>query len=154
MNTSVASSPFFKVYLAAQAKMNDTGFLSRDITVRDLITHRGDVHHLFPKNYLKKHGLNRSRYNQIANYVMMQSEINIAIRDRAPSSYFSELLEHSQNGRAAYGAINNPDEMKENFAIHCIPEGMEDKTIDHYDEFLNERRKFMAQKIKEYYRVL
>jgi hypothetical protein len=55
MNTSVASSPLFKVYLAAQVKMNDPGFLSRDITVRDLISHRGDVHHLFPKNYLKKH---------------------------------------------------------------------------------------------------
>ena len=67
MNTSVASSPFFKVFLAAQAKLNDVGFLSKDITVRDLITHRGDVHHLFPKNYLKKNGFNRGQYNQIAN---------------------------------------------------------------------------------------
>ncbi|MDI6736802.1 MAG: hypothetical protein QME42_11545, partial [bacterium] len=75
MNTPVASSPYFNVYLAAQVYANDKGFLSRDITVRDLITHRGDVHHLFPRNYLKKYGLTQGRYNQIANYVMMQSEI-------------------------------------------------------------------------------
>lgn len=37
-----------------QVKMNNKGFISRDITVMDLITHKGDVHHLFPKNYLKK----------------------------------------------------------------------------------------------------
>ena len=154
MNTSVASSPYFKVYLASQVKNNDKGFLSKDITVQDLITHRGDVHHLFPKNYLKKNGLKRGRYNQIANYVMMQSEINISIKDHAPSEYFSELLTHCQNGKAAYGAICDPDEMRANFALHCIPVGMENKTVEHYDEFLEERQKFMALKIKDYYGML
>lgn len=151
MNTSVASSPYFKVYLAAQVHANDKGFLSRDITVRDLITHRGDVHHLFPKNYLMKFDLKRGKYNQIANYVMMQSEINIAIGDTSPSHYFSELLEQCNNGTGAYGAIIDLEEMRENFAMHCVPGGMEDKNIDHYDEFLHERRKLMAAKIRDYY---
>ncbi|GAH74547.1 unnamed protein product, partial [marine sediment metagenome] len=70
MNTSVASSPYFNVYLASQVYENDKGFLSRDITVQDLLAFKGDVHHLFPRNYLKKHGLTRNKYNQIANYVM------------------------------------------------------------------------------------
>jgi len=151
MNTSVASSPYFKVYLAAQVKMNDKGFLSRDITVSDLITHRGDVHHLFPKNYLKRNGLTKGKYNQIANYVMMQSEINIAIKDRAPSEYFSELLYHVNNQNAAYGAINDMDEMMSNFKLHCIPDGIENMNIEHYETFLEERRTLMAKKIKEYY---
>jgi len=151
MNTSVASSPYFKVYLASQVHANDKGFLSKEITVRDLITHRGDVHHLFPKNYLKKNGLTRGRYNQIANYVMMQSEINIAIGDKAPAEYFSKLLEHCNNGSTAFGAITDIDEMKENFQAHCVPDEMEDKNIEHYDEFLQERRKLMALKIKNYY---
>jgi hypothetical protein len=98
MNTSVASSPYFNVFLAAQVHANDKGFLSRDITVRDLLMHRGDVHHLFSKNYLKKCGLARGRYNQIANYVMMQSEINISIGDKAPADYFSELLAACRRG--------------------------------------------------------
>ncbi len=153
-NTSVASSPYFNAYLAAQVKMNDKGFLSRDITVQDLITHRGDVHHLFPKNYLKKNGLTRGRYNQISNYVMMQSEINIAVRDRAPSEYFTELLDHCGNGQAAYGAITDLDEMRDNFRQHCIPDGMENKTVEHYDEFLQQRRQLMALKIRDYYSML
>ena len=151
MNTSVASSPYFKVYLASQVHDNDKGFLSKEITVRDLITHRGDVHHLFPKSYLKKNGLTRSRYNQIANYVMMQSEINIAIGDKAPSEYFSKLIEHCNNGSTTFGAITDIDEMKENFKTHCVPDEMENKNIEHYDEFLQERRKLMGLKIKNYY---
>ena len=153
MNTSVASSPYFNVYLASQVYLNDKGFLSRDITVHDLLSYKGDVHHLFPKNYLKKHGLTRSKYNQIANYVMMQSEINISIGDKSPADYFSKLLEYCRNGneKAAYGAITDLNQIKDNFAMHCIPVGTENKNIDHYEEFLQERRKLMAKKIKKYY---
>jgi len=151
MNTSVASSPFFKVFLASQVHNNDKGFLSNKITVRDLITHKGDIHHLFPKNYLKKFGLTRGKYNQIANYVMMQSEINISVGDKSPSEYFSRLIEHCNNGSAFFGAINDIDQMKENFKAHCIPEGMNNKSIEQYEEFLQERRKLMAEKIKYYY---
>ncbi|MBN2280815.1 MAG: DUF262 domain-containing protein [Candidatus Marinimicrobia bacterium] len=151
MNTSVASSPYFKVYLASQVHDNDKGFLSKEITVRDLISHRGDIHHLFPKNYLKKNGLTRGKYNQIANYVMMQSEINIAIKDNSPSEYFSEILEKSENGEQSYGGIRNIDEIKDNFRTHCIPDGMENKTIEHYEKFLLGRRKLMAHKIRDYY---
>ena len=151
MNTSVASSPYFNVYLAAHVFSNDKGFLSRDITVRDLITHKGDVHHIFPRNYLKKKGLTRSRYNQIGNYVIMQSEINISIGESAPSVYFSKLFLQCENGKNFYGGISDINLMKENFKIHCIPEGMESKDIDYYDDFLIERRKLMASKIKEYY---
>jgi len=154
LDTSVASSPLFGVYLAAQVKANDKGFLSRDITVGDLITHKGDIHHIFPKNYLKKNGLQRGKYNQIANYVMMQSEINIAIRDRSPKEYFSELIENCKKGVSQYGAIVDPAELKHNFSMHCIPDGMENKTIDNYNDFLIERQKLVANKIMNYYKKL
>jgi len=154
MDTSVASSPLFGVYLASQVKANDKGFLSRDITVGDLITHKGDIHHIFPKNYLKKNGLQRGKYNQIANYVMMQSEINIAIRDRSPKEYFSEIIENCKKGISQYGAIVDPAELKHNFSMHCIPNGMENKTIDDYNDFLIERQKLVANKIMDYYKKL
>lgn len=67
METSVAYSPEFCVYMAAQVKMNDKGFLSRDIKVQDLISLKGDIHHIFPRNYLKKLGYEKDKYNQIAN---------------------------------------------------------------------------------------
>ncbi len=150
-NTSVASSPYFYVYLASQVYNNDKGFLSKDITVSSLILHRGDKHHIFPKNYLKKYGISKSRYNQIANYVIMQSEINIKIADKEPKSYFSELLKQCQTKESIYGAITDIDELKDNLKMHSIPEGIEDMDIDNYEEFLEKRRELMAEKIRSYY---
>ena len=114
METSSSTSPYFLVFQAAQIKSNDKGFLSRDITVQDLILKRCDVHHVFPRNFLKKQGLNRGHYNQIANYALAQSEINIAIGDKATSIYFSEIREQCQGGKKRYGGITNLDELLEN----------------------------------------
>lgn len=93
MDTSVASSPYYNVFLASQVKANDKGFLSSDICVRDLLEGQAHIHHIFPKNYLKREGLQRGRYNQIANYVVIQGEINIAIGDTEPAVYFEKLWE-------------------------------------------------------------
>lgn len=151
MNTSVSSSPYFKVYLATHVASNDKGFLSRNIYVKDLITHRGDVHHLFPRNYLKNKGLQKSKYNQIANYVMMQSEINIAIRDDPPSEYFSKLIDQCHSGNLQYGAICDPNQLNENLSSHCIPAGIENYSFEDYEMFLDRRRVLIAQKIRDYY---
>jgi len=151
LNTSVSSSPYFNVYLAAQAKANNKGFLSKDITVKDLISHRGDIHHIFPRGYLKKHGMTRGQYNQIANYVYMQSETNIQIGDKAPSIYFNEIREQTQGRELKYGGIDDYGILKKNFRQNCIPETVFSMDIDSYEEFLMQRRKLMAQKIKKYY---
>lgn len=52
LTTSSINSPVFTVFLAAQAYMADQGFLSKGITVRDMLTHHGDTHHVFPRNFL------------------------------------------------------------------------------------------------------
>lgn len=154
MDTSVASSPYFRLYQAAQVKMNDKGFLSHDITVRELIEVKSDVHHIFPRAYLKKHGLNRGQYNQIANYAVAQSEINIAIGSKEPSMYFTQLIEQCNGGKKRYGNITNEKELRKNLAMNCIPEGVEKMEVDGYKEFLVARRKLMAQKIRSYFEAL
>jgi len=154
MTTSVASSPYFRLFEAAQVKLNDKGFLSRDISVRELIEVKSDVHHLFPREYLKKQGLNRGQYNQIANYVITQSEINIAIGKKEPKSYFSEILEQCSGGQKRYGNITNITDLNENFEMNCIPPNMEKMSVNEYPSFLDTRRKLMAQKIKLYFRNL
>jgi hypothetical protein len=151
LETPVTSAPVFHVYLAAQVKQNNKGFLSKDITVNHLITNAGDVHHLFPKNYLKKNGLGKSQYNQIANFVYMQSEINIKVGDKPPSVYFNELKEQANNGGLKYGGIKSMDELLDNLRQNAIPEGIFDMSIDNYREFLNHRRNLMAKKIQNYY---
>ena len=154
MDTSSSTSPFFHCYLAAQVKLGDLGFLSRDITVRDLLLNRSDVHHVFPRNHLKKKGLARGRYNQIANFVIAQSEINIAIGDRDPKTYFKELAEQCAGGSKKYGGITKRKEMEENFLMSCLPVELLDGGFTDYDEFLKERRKLMAQKIKTWFNSL
>lgn len=154
MDTSASSSPYFIAYKAAQAKLGDRGFLSRDITVRDLLLNRSDVHHVFPRNHLKKNGLQRGRYNQIANFVLAQSEINIAIGDLAPEKYFALLREQVNGGEKRFGGIDNKAELIANFHENCIPEGLLAGTLTDYDDFLFERRKLMAQKIKTWFEEL
>ncbi len=154
MNTSVASSPFFRLFQAAQVKFNDLGFLSRDITVRELVEVKSDVHHIFPRDYLKKNGLTRGQYNQIANYVVTQSEINIAIGNKEPQVYFSDLLDQCHGGQKRYGNITDLDELYANLQTHCIPDGVEHFTIKDYPAFLEERRKLMARKIRSYFEAL
>jgi hypothetical protein len=154
MDTSSAQSPYFLAYKAAQAKLADKGFLSKDISVLDLLLNRSDVHHVYPRNYLKKQGLSRGRYNQIANFVLTQSEINIAIGDKPPDQYFGELAEQCNSGKRRYGAITDTDELRANLRMSCIPECMLDGEIPAYDEFLEERRKLMALKIKNWFNML
>ncbi|MCL6592101.1 MAG: DUF262 domain-containing protein [Firmicutes bacterium] len=151
LDTSVSSSPYFNVFLAAQVKANDKGFLSKDITVNDLISHKGDIHHIFPKDYLKKNGLTRGQYNQIANYVYMQSEINIKIGNVAPKAYFAELTKQCNGGGLKYGGIDNMEMLKDNLRMNCIPESIFEMDINDYEEFLKKRRVLMAKKIREYY---
>jgi hypothetical protein len=151
MDTSVASSPLFRVFQAAQVKLGDRGFLSRDITVRELIEVKSDVHHIFPRDYLKKKGLHRGQYNQIANYVVAQSEINIAIGNKEPKTYFAQLSEQCLGGTKCYGNITAADELYENMRMNCIPDSVENMTVEDYPAFLLTRRKLMAQKIKTYF---
>lgn len=151
MDTSVASSPYFRVFQAAQIKRGDKGFLSKDISVRELIEVKSDVHHLFPKDYLKKQGLNRGQYNQIANYAVAQSEINIAIGNREPSKYMNEMIEQCNGGKKKYGNITSLSDLKDNLAMNCIPDGMENMSAADYPKFLAKRRLLMAQRIKTYF---
>jgi len=151
MNTSVSSSPLFSVFLASQVKNNDKGFLSKEITVKDLIELKGDVHHIFPREYLKKHGCNRGIYNQIANYVMAQSEINIAIGSNPPAVYLNDVLNQCRGGKLRYGGINSEEELRKNLEMHCIPPEIFNMDFSRYAEFLEKRRKLMAGKIKDYF---
>jgi Uncharacterized conserved protein len=154
MDTSSSSSPYFLCYQAAQVKFGDKGFLSRDITVLDLLMNRTDVHHIYPKNYLKEQGLSRGRYNQIANFVLAQSEINIAIGNKQPKHYFGELAEQVNGGKKKYGGITDKDELRANLVANCIPASMLEGEIPEYDVFLEERRKLMSLKIKRWFEVL
>ncbi|WP_313426225.1 GmrSD restriction endonuclease domain-containing protein [Stenotrophomonas rhizophila] len=151
LNTSSVNAPAIKVFWAAQANQGDKGFLSKDITVRDMLTHHGDIHHVFPKNFLKGRGLSRSKYNQVANYVYVQQEVNIKIGQTAPASYMAAVLDQCETGTARYGAIVRLADLRANLQANCLPDDLQAYQPENFDAFLTERRRLMAQKIKRYY---
>jgi hypothetical protein len=154
LNTYFVISPVLKVFWASQIKMNDLGFLSRDITVKNMIEHRGDIHHIFPRQYLKSFGLEKNDYNQVANYVYIQQEINIKIGDKAPADYMHQIRLQCEGGPIVFGGIDNAADLDANLEAHCIPSGLHEMTVDHFRRFLEERRLLMACKIEAYYKGL
>ncbi len=152
LETSAINSPFFNVFLAAQVHAGDRALFSSTTKVMDLISIAGDVHHIFPREYLKQNGFtDRSKYNQVANYVYLDTQVNISIGKKAPADYFGIVLEQCKTGVMKIGTIVNEEEMKANLKVNCIPENIMNMTVEDYDEFLLERRKLMAAKIKDYY---
>lgn len=151
LDTSVASSPYFHVFLASQVKANDKGFLSKDVSIGDLISLRGDIHHLFPKDYLKKNGLEKGKYNQIANYVYMQSEINIKVGNKPPKEYFALIKTQMEKNQKLVSGLATEQDLLDNLRMNCIPVEILDMSVEDYQNFLSMRRRLMAFKMKEYY---
>ena len=152
LETSAATSPFLNVFLAAQICKADSALFTHMFKVSDLIRMQGEVHHIFPKKYLAKHGItDKSKYNQIANYTYLDSQVNKAISDDAPCEYFTKALEAAKRGEAKYGNISSEEELLNNMAQNCIPANITEMDYSHYDEFLATRRRLMAQKIRDYY---
>ena len=151
LDTASSNSAYFLAYQAAQVKSQDKGFLSRDITVLDLLTNRTDVHHVYPKKHLKAQGRSRGEYNQIGNFVLAQSEINIAIGDKPPEVYFKDLGKQIDGGKKNYGGIAEENELRANLRMHCLPESLLDGDVPEYGEFLAQRRVLMAKKIQKWF---
>ena len=155
LDTSDSSSPYFLLFLMAQGKAGSRGFLSEQIDVSSLIQQRGDIHHIFPKRYLQKNGINNRRdYNQIANYVYTQSEINIKIKNDAPCVYMAKMKEQIANGELQYGGITDADDLKKNLAENCVPEEFMNMDSNDYKAFLEKRRILMAGFIRRFYESL
>lgn len=154
LTTSTSNGPAINVFWAAQSKMNDKGFISRDITVKEMIEHRGDIHHIFPKKFLKDNGLTKGQYNQVANYVYVQQEINIKVGKRSPQEYIGKIRQQCLDGNLVYGGIDNLSEFEQNLEANCIPSNIHEMAFENYQDFLSERRLMMAQKIKTYYQGL
>ena len=88
-------------------------------------------------------------YNQIANFVLAQSEINIAIGNKPPEKYFAELVAQCDGVKKVRWHHERRQRCVRTFGRHCLPETMLDGEIPAYDDFLDQRRKLMALKVKQ-----
>ena len=155
LETSSVNSPAFNTFLAAQINQNCNSMLMNGTKIADLITISGDVHHIFPKNYLQKNGIkSKTKYNQVANYIYLDTQVNKAISDEAPVVYFAKVKEQCQTKNVVFGNIMSDTLLKTNLAENCIPNNVDQMTFENYDEFLQRRRMLMADMIHQYYMEL
>lgn len=143
------NNPFWHMFIAAQNKLLKQSFLSKNNIARDLAT--DDIHHIFPKNYLVKHGYDKSKYNRIANFVHLRNDINISVSDLAPREYLGDILSGNNNH---HSDIVNEAEMVNNFEDNAVPKILLQAEVDDYDEFLRQRQRLMAEMVRDYYKGL
>ncbi len=153
LSATSTNNPTYLVYLAAQVMMNDVSLLSNNVLVRELIE-GGDVHHIFPKEYLKANGYEKSSYNQNGNYAFLDTQVNKSIGKKAPNDYFRIVRDQCETKAISIGSITDHDQLMANLATNCVPEDVFDMDYARYAEFLEKRRLMMAQKIRKYYEAL
>ena len=143
LETSAINSPYFNVFIAAQinANANTLFYEGTGTKVSNLLSLIGDIHHIFPKQYLFDNNItDKSKYNQIGNYAFVDNSINIKIGKKPPLEYFTGY-KNSLGESAFY----------KNLAENSIPPEITTMTAADYDAFLLKRRVLMAEKIRGYY---
>lgn len=155
LETTSTVSPFFQAFLAAQVTTHARGFLSKGITVAAMHQQSGDIHHIVPKDYLQKNGFpDRGDYNQVANFVLTETSINISISNKPPTAYMAEVDAQIASGTLTLGEITDADDLTRNLAENAVPTRLATVEAGSYREFLAERRKLMAAVIRDYYQAL
>jgi hypothetical protein len=157
LDTTSSKSPYYLVFLAAQVKMETKAFLSRTMKVSDLLMQRGDHHHIFPRDVLKKQGVEKSQQNQVANFVFAESNVNLEIGAKHPADYFTALCDQCGKGKPlVIGSIQSRAQLEENLAAHGIPKWVltSPKKDFKYESFLMDRRRLMASLMKAYFELL
>ncbi|KAF0285944.1 hypothetical protein BA899_01300 [Spiribacter sp. SSL99] len=148
-------SPAFQTYLAARVHTGGRGFLSKSIGVAHMLEGHGDIHHIVPKNHLVQNGFPKAGdYNQVANFALTETPINIGIKDHPPCKYMRWIDEQVRTGELYLGEISDPRDLAENLTENAIPAFIREVSAEKYEEFLRERRRLMAQAIRRFYNAL
>jgi hypothetical protein len=92
------------------------------------------VHHIFPKGLLYKHGYQRPEVNAIANFTFLTQETNLLVSDRDPIQYLEEFTAKTP------GAVGS----------HWIPMDRNLWKVENYPEFLTARRELLAQAANDF----
>lgn len=131
----------WRIFQMSQIHAKSHAWLEKDKFTADTINEQGNVHHIFPKAYLRKNGFKQSEYNQVANYVWITQPRNLEIGDRAPKDYMTDMETTKYHSG-------------ENDQANAIPKDLNELDYHQYDRFLNERRKLMAQNIRRFFNSL
>lgn len=152
LTTTSIRTGAWMVYVASQVRAADNTLFTNGFKVADVIGNVGNIHHIFPKAYLRKEiDAPQRLYNQIANYTYLEKRINIAIGEKSPGEYFSQARAAIIERKSYFGDISDEETLALSLKANCIPEGVFHMTAKDYETFLAERRALMAQKIRRYF---
>lgn len=155
LETPAVNSPYINIFWAASCREGRDSLFNEGSKFSNLITTMGDVHHIFPKQYLVDNGIkDKSKYNQVANFTYLDTPTNIVIGKQEPGKYFTKIWDQLNDKNFNIGNLKTEEAIKKNLDDNCIPLEIRNWTYENYEEFLLERRKLMAQKIRDYYKNL
>ena len=154
LETSSVNNNAYNLYLAAQVNNNAVAFLSKKMKISALIEQRGDVHHIFPKKYLMNNGYPQKAYNQVANFVFTEQATNIKVGMLTPKDYLDKVKAQIEAGTNEISTLDSTTSLQENLINNDIPSIIEEASHLVYEDFLEERRRLMAKKLKGYYESL
>lgn len=99
-----------------------------------------DIHHIFPKNWCIKAGIEPRQYDSIVNKTPISGKTNRMIGDKAPSLYLREITEK-------WDAQRSMERMEEILRTHLI----EPRTMynDRFAEFFEARRKTILTRVEQ-----
>ena len=92
-----------------------------------------ELHHIFPRAYLRRHGISANDTNNLGNIAFQTRETNRALGARAPSEYMPEV------------ASNWPGSLESQW----IPTDPELWEVENYHHFLDARRRLLADAANE-----
>lgn len=142
LETSSSTSPYLLCYHAAQNLLKAPVLFSNKV-IADLFDpalngtkSTLERHHLFPRAYLESIGIDdRKVINQVANYALLEWPDNLDISDKPPEKYVRTMQKR-------FGAA----EWDRMCCLHALPENWDRLE---YTEFLIQRRKLMAEVIRD-----
>ena len=145
--SAAATSPAWFGYIAALNVLGTPMLFSTTTLAAKLLPGASgdkkaiDKHHIFPKNYLTGIGYTSDRdRNQVANFTYLDYNTNIDISDDSPAEYVDRY--HQKLGDEGY---------KKSCAENALPVDFEKMS---YPNFLEQRRKLMADIVKKAYQKL
>ena len=93
-----------------------------------------EVHHIFPKKVLYKHGYTKSQVNAVANYCFLTKDTNLQIRADPPEKYFPKIKAKHPGSLTSQWVPMDEDLWK----------------VGNYLEFLEARKELLAEAINAF----
>lgn len=122
----------------SQVYAGDRAWLAKDNRAETVMEEEGNIHHIFPRAYLRANHFSKAEINQMANYVWLTRPRNMEIGDQAPKDYL-----HDNKIAQFFNDRNNIE--------NAIPANLPNYDFHDYHHFLEKRRQLMAVKIHHYY---